>query len=89
MNLVFRTLPFGWRASAFIYHNLGLLVTGATRSFCVLVSQYIDDRHVGQLFRSPARASLAPSKALAEAAAYIICYLLIEAGYFIGIAKLL
>ena len=42
---------------------------------------------VGQLFRSPARASLAPSKALAQAASYIMCYLLIEAGYFIGIAK--
>ena len=84
---VFRTLPFGWKASAFIYHNLGLSVTGAARSFGVPVSQYFDDRHVGQLFRSPARASLVPSKVLAEAAAYIMYYLLIEAGYFIGIAK--
>ena len=47
---VFRTLPFGWKASAFIYHNLGLSVTGAARSFGVPVSQYIDDRHVGQFF---------------------------------------
>jgi len=84
---VFRTLPFGWKASAFIYHNLGLFVTGAARSLGVPVSQYIDDRHVGQLFRFTARASLVPSKVLAEAAAYIMCYLLIEAGYFIGIAK--
>ena len=51
------------------------------------VSQYIDDRHVGKSFRSPARASLVASKVLAEAAAYIMCYLVIEAGYFIGIAK--
>ena len=87
MYFVFRTLPFGWKASAFIYYNLGLFVTGAARSFGVPVSQYIDDRHVGQLFRSPARASLVPSKVLTEAAAYIMCYLLIEAGYFIGIAK--
>ena len=29
------------------------------------MSQYIDDRPVGQLFRSPARASLVPSKVLA------------------------
>ena len=87
MYFVFRTLPFGWKASAFIYHNLGLFVTGAARLFGVPVSKYIDDRHVGQLFRSPARASLVPSKVLAEVAAYIMCYLLIEAGYFIGIAK--
>ena len=84
---VFRTLPFGCKASAFIYHNLSLFVTGAARSLAVPVSQYIDDRHVGQLFRSPARASLVPSKVLAEAVAYTMCYLLIEAGYFIGIAK--
>ena len=51
------------------------------------MSQYIDDRHVVQLFRSPARASLVPNKVLAEAAAYIMCYLFIEAGYFIGMAK--
>ena len=87
MYFVFHTLPFGWKASAFIYHNLVLFVTGAARSFGVPVSQYIDDRHVGQLFRSSALASLVPSKVLAEAAAYIMCYLLIEAGYFIGIAK--
>jgi len=51
------------------------------------VTLCIDDRHVGQLFRSPVRASLVPNKVLAEAAVYIMCYLLIEAGYFIGIAK--
>jgi len=28
-----------------------------------------------------------PSRLLAEAAAYVMCYLLIEAGYFIGIGK--
>ena len=62
VNFVFCTLPFDWKASAFIYHNLGLFVTDAAHSFGVPVSQYIDDRHVGRLFRSPARASLVPSK---------------------------
>ena len=42
---------------------------------------------IGQFFHSPAYTSLVPSKVLAEAAAYIMCYLLIEAGYLIGIAK--
>ena len=35
----------------------------------------------------PAESSLPPSRLLAEAAAYIMCYLLIEAVYFIGIRK--
>ena len=51
---VFCSLRFGWMTGAFIYHKLGLAVTGAARSLGVPASQYIDDRHVGQLFRSPA-----------------------------------
>ena len=84
---VFRTLPFGWKASAFIYHNLGLVVSQAARSFGVPLSQYIDDRHVGQLFSPPMRSTSPPSAQRAQAAAYIVCYILIEAGYFINISK--
>ena len=74
-------------ASAYIYHNLGRAVTSAARSHGVSVSKHIEDRHFGQLFRSPTKSSLPPSRLLAETAAYIICYLLIEAGYFIGIGR--
>ena len=84
---VFRTLPFGWKASAFIYHKLGLAVSGAARSIGVPVSQYIDDRHVGQLFTAPLRMTRGPSFQRALAAAYIMCYLLVEAGHFIGLDK--
>lgn len=84
---VFRTLPFGWKASAFIYHQLGLTVSGAARSLGVPVSQYIDDRHVGQLFSLPLRSSLPPCAQRAEAAAYIMCHLLLEAGYCVAISK--
>ena len=84
---VFCTLPFGWKASAYLYHNLGLADASAARSFGVPVSKYIDDGHVGQLYRAPASSTLSPDRVLAEAAAYILCYLLIEAGYFIAIAK--
>ena len=46
----------------------------------------VDDRHVGQLFISPLQVSRFPSLEPAQLAAYIImCHLLIEAGYFIGI----
>ena len=49
--------------------------------------QYIDDRHVGQLYRAPASSTLPSNRVLAQNAAYILCYLLIEAGYVIAIAK--
>ena len=84
---VFRTLPFGWKASAFTCHNLGLIVSHAARSFGVPLSQYIDDRHVGQLLSPPARSVSSPGAQRAEAAAYIVCCILIAAGYFINIIK--
>ena len=66
---VFRTLPFGWKASAFIYHNLGRAVSGAAQFIAFAVSQYIDDRHVGQLFTAPLRMTRGPSFQRALAAA--------------------
>ena len=87
MFFVFRTLRFGWKATAFIYHNLGLAVSYAARSFGVYLSQYIDDRHVGQLFSLPVRSLSSPSPQRAEAAAFIVCYILKEAGYFVNIGK--
>jgi hypothetical protein len=67
-----------------LYHNLGLVITSAARPFGVPASQYIDDRHVGQLLIPH---NLSPSPQHANAAAYILCYLLIEAGYYLGLAK--
>ena len=82
----FCTLPFGWKASAYLYHNVGLVVTSAARSLGVPVSQYIDDRHVGRLFLSgPAVCQL--SRQLAQAAAFILLFLLISAGYFVNLTK--
>ena len=82
----FCTLPFGWKASAFLYHNFGLVVTSAARSLGVPVSQYIDDRHVGQLFSS-SLAVYQPCRQHALAAAFILLSLLVSAGYFINLAK--
>ena len=78
----FCTLPFGWKASAFLYHNFGLVVTSAARSLGVPVSQYIDDRLVGQLFSSGLTV-YQPCSQLALAAAFILLSLLVSAGYFI------
>ena len=47
--LTYTALPFGWKASAYIYHTIGMAATSYIRSLGVPCSQYIDDRHVGQL----------------------------------------
>ena len=46
-------LPFRWKASAFVYNTIGLTATHFIRSLGVPCSQYIDDRHVGQLSLHP------------------------------------
>ena len=66
----FCTLPFRWKASAYLHH-VGLIVTSAAQSLGVPVSQYIDDRHGGQLFLS-GPAVCQPSHQLAQAAAFVV-----------------
>ena len=46
---VFNTLPFGWKASAYLYHSIGLVASSYIRSHGVPCSQYIDDRNFGRL----------------------------------------
>ena len=47
---VFTTIPFGWKASAFVYHSIGMAATNYIRSLGVPCPQYIDDRHCGRRF---------------------------------------
>ena len=86
--LTYTTLPFGWKASAYIYHTIGMAATSYIRSLGVPCSQYIDDRHVGQLqlplsYHNP---HFSYSQ-LANMAAFITCAVLISLGYFIGLTK--
>lgn len=87
---VFNTIPFGWKESAYIYHTIGLAATNHIRSLGVPCSQYIDDRHVGQL-APPFQQNLASETwsylELAEAATFICAATLISLGYFIGLPK--
>ena len=83
---VFNTIPFGWKASAFVYHSIGMAATNHIRSLGVPCSQYIDDRHCGQLCLSFTQSSYSVF-ALAEMAAFIACTILISFGYFIGLKK--
>ena len=85
---LFCTLPFGWKARTFIYHKLSLAVLGAARFIGVTVLQYLNDWHISQLFTAPLWMTRGPSFQRALAAAYIMSYLPIEAGYFIDLDKL-
>ena len=49
----YATLPFGWKASAFLYQTIGMVVSDYMSSFGVQGEFYIDDRHVGQLRLPP------------------------------------
>ncbi|CAC5375853.1 unnamed protein product [Mytilus coruscus] len=40
----YTVLPFGWKASAFIYQSIGMQVTSFLRKLDILTLQYIDDR---------------------------------------------
>lgn len=81
-------MPFGWKASAYIYHSIGLAATCYVRSLGIPCSRYIDDRHIGQL-RLP-HTQLFPSFSgfqLAEMASFIACVTFISLSYFIGLKK--
>ena len=82
-------LPFGWKASAFVYHTIGLTATHFIRSLGVPCSQYIDDRHVGQLRLHPRANSMDAFSnfQLAQMAVFIACSVVISLGYFIGLKK--
>ena len=85
---VFTTLPFGWSPSEYIYHSTGIGASHFIRSNGVSVSQYIDDRHVGQLRLLPCFSSDWSDLDLANAAVFISAFVLISWGYFIGIKVL-
>ena len=47
---MFATLPFGFKANAYmyIYQSVGMVATGYCRSLGIPLLQYIDDRFVGE-----------------------------------------
>lgn len=44
--MVYNTLPFGWKASPFIYQSVGMCETVYLRRFAFQNTLYIDDRFV-------------------------------------------
>ena len=84
----YATLPFGWKGcSAYIYRTVGMVATHYIRSNGVPCSQYIDDRHTGQLRLPRACTNQLSNFQLAQMAAFVACSLLISLGYFISLKK--
>ncbi|XP_070561811.1 uncharacterized protein [Ptychodera flava] len=84
------TLPFGWKLSAYVYHTLGYTITSYARMLGVPCLQYIDDRHGGPLRMTKTgreNHNEWSNLELAEAGAYILLKLCINAGYFIALSK--
>ena len=90
---VSNTIPFGWKALAYIYHSTGLLSSHYFRSHSIPCSLYIDDRHTGELcipFQSSVYENLPileRSFASASSAIFIVCYTLFALGYFLALRK--
>ena len=80
-------LSFGWSPSAYVYHTLGLRPSHFIHSNNMPLSQYIDDRHVGQMCLLQCYNSNWSNIDLANAAAFIASIVLVSCGYFIGLKK--
>ena len=81
---VAKTLPFGFKLSAFIYHHLNLQpVSYIRKSFNIPIFLYIDDRLAEEVRDS--RVSQGLSSALL--ANYITCQILLRLGFCINLKK--
>jgi len=85
----YAALPFGWKASAFVYNTVGMAATHFIRSLGVPCPQYIDYWHVRQLRLRPRASGMCvfSNFQLAEMAAFTAYSVVISLGYFIGLNK--
>ena len=83
--LVWNTLCRGWKKSPYIYQTLGSVATSYIREIGVPSSLYIDDRHLGELWRPVPGARSSYQATLAGVVLAIA--VLTELGYFINTKK--
>lgn len=82
--LVFKTLPFCFKLSSYIYHTINLQATSYTRrTFLIPMHLYIDDRLVEEV-RNPNFEACKKSALLTN---YIVCEILSRLGYCINLEK--
>ena len=77
--LVWRTLPQGWKESPYVYQTLGSVAR------YIDDRQYIDDRHLGELWGSVKKRS--SSLEAANSAFFVAATILTQLGYFLHLGK--
>ena len=83
--MCYTTLPFGFKASAYIYQSIGLLPISYIRQLDVPALLYIDDRLIPPFIgQGSGTRSL---KDNARRAIYIVCSVLLRLGYFLSLRK--
>ena len=81
---VFKTLPFGFKLSSYLYHTLNLQATSyIRREFMIPMHLYIDDRLVEEVRLK----NLDSGFVSARVANYIVCEVLTRLGYCINLEK--
>jgi hypothetical protein len=80
---VYTTLPFGLKASAYIYQSTGLVPKGYCRSLGINILQYIYDIFVGEINST----RVEPDASAAKHAIFIVCGVLHRLGYTLGLPK--
>lgn len=81
----FKSLPFGFKLSSYIYHTLNLQPTSYIRKrFHIPMFLYIDDRLVEEV-----RECDQGGKEKAKLANYLVCQILVRLGYFLNLDKTL
>lgn len=81
--LVYNTLPFGWKASPYVYQTIGMCVTSYLRAHHIQSLLYIDDRLTGS-WTGPG--TVCPRRR-ASIAIYCTCQILLRLGYTIALIK--
>lgn len=88
------TLPFGWKISPYIYHNIGLVATSFLRAQGIPCSLFIDGRLNGESLTSQGPWLILPAERptqywmdAAKPAKYVVLSVLVSLGYTIGIKK--
>jgi hypothetical protein len=92
---VSNTIPFGWKSSAYVYHIYNWPSRFSDfRSISIPCSLYIDDRLSVELLLSKAPAAYSRFSSLAErsfarasSACFLVCFNLVNLGYFLGLDK--
>ncbi len=84
--LVYCTLPFGFKASCFIYHTLTSLVASYARELGVPTLAYIDDSFNAE-FRVDEEVTCDGRRHSARKAVYVMCDLWCRLGYTLSLSK--